>query len=129
MAQVESSIEGCERALEFEIHESIKQYYTSFWFPPLCARSIHGELELIGIWNSEDLENLQANFIGHILQQRRLHLKPTFFFALTLPESEHCLSIDNTTGAVLLEEAGKAPERIIADSLVSFLDAIEPVVE
>ncbi|MEM7293886.1 MAG: SecY-interacting protein Syd [Pseudomonadota bacterium] len=128
VTQVETSIEGCERALETPIHPDVKAFYTSFWFPPLRARSKDGELELLGIWNPQDLDNLQANFLGNALQQKRRRLPLTFFFAVTLPESEYCLAIDNGSGAVILERAGQAAERTIAQSLGVFLDQIDPVV-
>lgn len=90
------------------------------------GRFERGDLELIGIWNPDDLNNLQANIIGHALQQRRRKLPFTVFIALTLPESEHYLAIDNVSGAVVLEEAGQKAEREIAPTLTHFLDALEP---
>ena len=121
-----ASFEGLERALETTLHPSIHGYYTRYWFPPVPALADDGQLELIGMWNKDDFESLQSNIIGHALQQRRRKLPLTVFFALPLPESELCLSIENHTGAVVLEEAGSPPVRTICDSLVEFLNALEP---
>jgi len=121
-----STLSGCEHALETTFHPDIHHFFTTLWLPALGARCEHGDLELIGIWNPDDLDNLQANIIGHALQQQRRTLPFTVFIALTLPESERYLAIDNASGAVVLEEAGQRAEREIAPNLSEFLHALEP---
>ena len=120
------ALANLERALDTALHPSILAYYTSLWFAPVRACCGEGELELIGVWNESDLERLQANIIGHALQQHRRKLPFTVFFALTIPESEHYLAIDNASGAVVLEEAGSRPKRVISPSLEGFLATLEP---
>ena len=124
--QRNTSFAGLEQALETTLHPSIVAYYTSVWFPGVGATATDGDLELIGVWNSDDFENLQANIIGHVLQQRRAQVPLTVFFAVTLPDSEYCLSVDNSNGNVLLERAGSGAERVVSTNLADFLDALEP---
>ncbi len=124
--QSHTSFDGLERALEVTLHPDIKTYYGQFWFPTLGATSSDGDLNLIGIWNLDDYDNLQRNIIGHALQQRKQKLPFTVFFATTLPESEYCLAIDNQSGEVVLEQAGSKVERIIANDLGHFLATLTP---
>ena len=122
-----TSFDGLEIALQTEIHHSIKTYYTSVWFPNLGATYHEDELELLGVWNKQEFELLQANLIGHALQQRYAKLPLTFFFALPLPDSEYCLAVENQTGSVVLEHVGKGVERTLEKSLGHFLDQLHPL--
>jgi len=81
---------------------------------------------LIQIWSEDDFERLQANLIGHALAKSRAGLDLTAFIACT-DEGELMLSVDNASGAVVLENPGEAPVRTVADSLAGFIDTLEPV--
>ena len=48
------------------------------------------------------------------------------FFACTEPDSELFLSVDNNSGAVLLEKPGFKPVREVASDLASFLTTLVP---
>ena len=124
--QHSTSFAGLEEALETALHQDIKGYYSTLWFPGLGATSPDGDLELIGMWNEDDFENLQANIIGHVIQQRRNKLPLTIFFATTLPESEYCLAIDNASGEVVLERAGNRVERVVAKNISQFIQTLTP---
>lgn len=120
------SFAGLENALECEIHPDIKAYYGSYWSGTLEADSEEGQVSLIQIWNAEDFDRLIANLIGHALAKQRLRQPLTIFFANTDPDSELFLSIDNGSGAILLEEPGRAPLRQVDPDISSFIGRLTP---
>jgi SecY interacting protein Syd len=115
-----------ERALEMPIHPDIKLYYGSFWSGGLEATAADGHVSLILLWNPADAQRLTENLIGHALAKRRARAPFTVFFACTEPESDLFLSVDNSSGAVVLEAPGAKPIRTVAPSLADFLGSIEP---
>jgi len=117
---------GLERALEVPIHPDIKAYYGAFWSGGLEAMVPDGHVSLILLWNPSDAERLVENLIGHALAKRRARSPFTVFFACTEPASELFLSVDNTSGAVVLEAPGAKPLRTVAPSLAVFLRGLEP---
>jgi len=119
---------GLERALETRIHPDIKRYYGSFWCDSVEARAEEGRLTLIQVWSERDFERLIANLIGHALAKRRARLPLTLFVACT-DEGDFMLSVDNASGAVVLEEPGHAPVREVAANLVELLLRVEPLAE
>ncbi len=118
--------ERLEQALEVEIHSDIKAYYSRYWSDPLPAQSPQGQLNLLFVWNSQDLERLRANLIGHALGRQRLKQPLSFFFGCTDPE-ELVLSVDNNSGQVMLEQPGKKRCDVIAPSLADFLTQLTPL--
>jgi SecY interacting protein Syd len=123
---VDDLFSGLERALELELHADIKIYYGRWWSAHLDARAPDGPVSLIQLWNREDAEQLVENLIGHALAKRQQRSPFTAFFANTDPDSDYFLSVDNATGQVLLEQPGRPPLRVVAESLASFLDSLEP---
>lgn len=118
--------EGLEGALEFPIHPDVKRYYGRYWSAGLEAEAPDGHVSLIFLWNAEDVGRLTENLIGHALAKRRARSGFSVFFACTEPDSELFLSVDNDTGAVLLETPGHRPVRRVADDLASFIGALDP---
>lgn len=118
--------ERIEQALEVAIHPDIKAYYNRYWSDPIAARSDQGELNLLFVWNRDDDERLRANLIGHALGRKRLKQPLSLFFACTQPE-EYVLSIDNSSGQVMLEQPGKKARDTIAPSLAEFLQRLTPI--
>ena len=59
--------------------------------------------------------------------KRRSKQPFTVFFANTEPDTEFFLSIDNETGRILLEEAGKPPIREVEKDLITFLKRLTPI--
>ncbi|MGB0466567.1 MAG: SecY-interacting protein [Pontibacterium sp.] len=114
-------------ALETKIHPDLISYYSRYWSDPLPARSSDGELSLLQVWNPEDLERLRSNLIGHAMALQKQKRALTFFFACTEPDGDYFLSIDNQTGAVLVEQPGKKPLRTLANSLADYIDSLEPL--
>jgi SecY interacting protein Syd len=117
---------GLENALELALHPDIQTYYGRWWSASLDARAPDGPVSLIQLWNADDAERLVENLVGHALAKRQLRAPFTVFFATTDDDSDFFLSIDNATGQVLLEQPGKRPLRVVAESLANFLDALNP---
>lgn len=115
-----------ERALEFAIHPDIKSYYGGWWSAGLEAEAVDGHVSLLFLWNPEDVARLNENLIGHALAKQRAKSPMTVFFACTEQDSELFLSVDNETGAVVLEKPGYKPIRQVADDLESFIRTLVP---
>lgn len=114
-------------ALNEKIHPDIVTFYSSYWSAHLAATSDEGDLELLQVWNQEDMERLRSNLLGHALAKRKLKQPLSFFVALTYPD-EGMLCVHNDSGEVWYEMPGKKPIRKIADSLTEFLSRIKPAV-
>jgi SecY interacting protein Syd len=110
------------------LHPSLRTFWGHLWSDGLPCRSAEGEVHLLGVWNLDDHERLLANLLGHAQQQKRRRRAPTFFFACTEDDSDLILSVDEATGAVVLEEPGQAPRRVVEDALAPFLARLEPLV-
>lgn len=121
-----ASFDGVERALETAIHPSIKAFYGSFWCDSFEAETADGGLTLIQVWNDADFDRLCENILGHAFAKQRIKAPLTVFFACT-DEDELMLSVDNTSGRVVLENPGQHPLRDVADSLPAFLAQVTPV--
>ena len=117
---------GLENALEVTIHPDIKAYYGSYWSGGLEADAPQGHVSLILLWNAEDAERLVANLIGHSMAKKRNRVPLSVFFACTEVDSELFLSVQNTTGQVVLEKPGHKPVEVVADNLASFIDTLVP---
>ena len=117
---------GLERALEMPIHPAIKAYYGRYWSGGLEARAPEGHVSLLLLWSPDDANRLIENLIGHALAKRRVRSPFTVFFACTEPDSDLFLGIDNDSGRVVLEEPGRKPLRVVAESLGEFLDSLTP---
>jgi SecY interacting protein Syd len=115
-----------ERALEFDIHPDVKRYYARYWSGGLEATASDGHVSLLFLWNPADAERLVENLIGHALAKRQARAGFSVFFACTEADSELFLSIDNDSGAVLLEKPGYKPIRTVADSAAAFIATLEP---
>jgi SecY interacting protein Syd len=120
---------GLENALELQVHPDVKEYFGSFWSGSLEATCKEGHVSLIQLWNPQDFDRLIENLIGHALAKRRLKQPFTVFFATTEPDSEFFLSIDNETGAVLLEEPGFPPRKTVDACLSDFIKRLTPSLE
>lgn len=123
---ISQDFEPLERALDISIHPDIKAYYGAYWSAGLEAEAIDGHVSLLFLWNTEDVVRLNENLIGHSLAKKQSKSPMTVFFACTEPESELFLSVDNDSGAVMLEKPGYKPLRQVADDLASFLETLVP---
>ena len=121
------SFANIEEALELGLHEDIKTYFGSFFSANLAAKTSDGELELLFPWSSQDFERLQENILGHMWMKRKLKQDQTVFFAVT-DMDDVILTIVNSTGEIWAEKVGKKPHRKVADSMIDFINQLEPVV-
>ncbi len=115
-----------ERALEITIHPDIKAYYGAYWAAGLEAEAVNGHVSLLFLWNPDDVTRLNENLIGHAMSRQRAKSGMSVFFACTEPDSELFLSVDNESGAILLEKPGFRPLRQVADNLAGFLQSLVP---
>lgn len=121
----ELNFDNVESALEIELHEDIKRYFTAQFSESLDASCEEGQLTLLFAWNEADFERLQENLIGHILMKRRLKQAETIFFAVT-DEEDMIISVDNDSGAVWVERVGCKPHKKLAESLPQFISTLVP---
>ena len=115
---------GLANALEAPIHPDIQAYFGAFWSGCLQAKSHEGPVSLIQLWNSEDFDRLIENLIGHLFVKQRAKMPFTVFFATTDPDSELFLSIENSTGKILLEEPGRPPIKEVDANICDFLNRL-----
>lgn len=122
-----SNFNDLEKALEMKIHQDVVSYYSAYWSDNLSAETSKGYLQLLQPWNQDDFERLQQNLVGHILMKRRLKQPETLFVALT-DEDDFILTVDNTSGEVMLEQVGLLPKEVVAPNLAAFIQSLQPSV-
>lgn len=120
-----SNFNDLEKALEMKIHQDIISYYSAYWSDNLSAEADNGYLQLLQPWNQHDFERLQQNLVGHLLMKRRLKQPETLFFALT-SEDDFILTLNNTSGEVMLEQVGLPPKEALAPDLATFIHSLQP---
>ncbi|MFK7912873.1 MAG: SecY-interacting protein Syd [Pseudomonadales bacterium] len=125
-ATLPADFAGLENALETPVHPDFKAYFSSFWSGTLECTAPEGHVSLLQLWNPQDADRLVENMIGHVLGQRRARAPLTLFVACTEPDSDLILSIENATGAVLLERPGSKPLRTAAPSMAALLATLIP---
>ncbi len=117
---------GLEHALELTLHPDVVSYYSHLWSGTLDLEAHEGEVHLIQLWSPRDFDRLIENLIGHSLNKRSSKTGYTTFFATTEPDAEHFLSVDNQTGAVVLEKPRGPPLQTVAPDLAGFLMRLHP---
>ncbi|WP_339722935.1 SecY-interacting protein [uncultured Paraglaciecola sp.] len=121
-----ANFKDLETALEMKIHPDVVSYYSAYWSDNLNAKTNKGYLQLLQPWNQGDFERLQQNLIGHILMKRRLQQPETFFVALT-DEDDFILTVNNSSGEVMLEQVGLIPKEVVAPNLAVFIQSLQPI--
>jgi len=115
-------------ALETKLHPSVAEYFNRYWSDPILCRMPDGRcISLLFAWNSDDMERLRGNLVGHALSKRKQKRPITLFFATLEPNTDYMLSVDNSDGSIWLERPGKPPEQQLSPSLAEFLNSLEPV--
>jgi SecY interacting protein Syd len=107
------------------VHPDVASFYGSFWSDSIPVRAEEGAATLIQVWNGRDFERLIENLIGHALQKARRREPLTLFIACT-DEGDFNLSVDNSSGVVVLEQPGQPPQREVARCLADLLARLEP---
>jgi len=115
-----------EEALEFQIHPDVAAFYSHYWSDPLPASCTDGDLSLIQVWSSEDMERLRSNILGHLLMKKKFRQPLTVFIACPEPDDNYMISVINDNGEVWLEQPGKPPIRKLADNLAEFISSLTP---
>ncbi|CAA2930827.1 Protein Syd [Arsenophonus endosymbiont of Bemisia tabaci Q2] len=73
-----------------------------------------------------DFIRLQENLIGHLITQKRGRLTPTLFIT-SLDSEFEIIPVDNINGQIILETLGQTTRRVLAASLIEFLQQLTPV--
>jgi SecY interacting protein Syd len=118
---------GLEEGLEMTIHPDVVTFYGRYWSENLCAETDQGQLQLLQAWNEQDYQRLQQNIVGHVLMKRRLKQAESVFIALT-DEEDFILSVENSSGRVMLEQVGLASQNCVAEDLASFINSLKPLI-
>lgn len=113
-------------ALECDFHPAIHTYYGHGFAGQISASFKGLAVTLVQPWNEDDFERLQENMVAHVMMLRRLKLPLTLFLA-TVPNELQVISLDNESGAVLLEQLGQPKRWVLADSLPEFLRRLSPL--
>ncbi len=121
-----TEFENVEKALELNLHNSVKDFFSRYWAGDLQVRFRGHDLTLLQLQLPEDAERLQQNLIGHVMMKQRLRQEVTLFIGLG-SEDDLILSVNNVTGAVGLEYVGKEQHELLASDLSFFLERVEPI--
>lgn len=120
------SFDNLAQALNMPVHPSLPALFGHYYAGhlPLCYKGMF--ITLLQPWNDADFERLQQNQIGHQLMQQKLKLPATWFIA-TCRDERRLITLDNASGAVLLERLGQGAIGTLAPDLATFLCRAEPV--
>ena len=120
------NFDNLAQALNMPVHPSLAALFGHYYAGhlPLCYKGLF--ITLLQPWHHTDFERLQQNQIGHQLMQRKLGLPATWFIA-TCRDEHRLVTLDNASGAVLLERLGQGAIGTLAPDLASFLRRAEPV--
>jgi SecY interacting protein Syd len=113
-------------ALECSFHPDIHAYYGNGFAGQVSASFKGLTVTLVQPWNEDDFERLQENLVAHVMMLQRLKLPITLFLA-TVPNELQVISLDNESGAVVLEQLGQPKRWVLADSLPDFLQRLSPL--
>lgn len=120
-----SHLKDLAAALEINIDPQLEALFCRYYSHDLPAKTARGDLDILQAWNADDFERLQKNLISHVLMKRRLKQAETLFFATT-DQEDFIISIDVSSGKVMLEQVGKEPAEVLAKDLASFIQSLEP---
>lgn len=123
----EPNVNAVERALDIVIQPALHSIYSTQFAGDMLARFDNETLTLLQTWSADDFLRVQENLIGHLVTQKRLKLSPTLFIA-TLDSELDVISICNLTGEVVKETLGTRKRTLLAPSVATFLNQLEPVV-
>lgn len=122
-----SALDGLEQALEAPFPAEFHKYFSMQWSSSIPVMWIDRPFELLQLWNEDDEQNLMHNLLGHALQKRRTRESLTLFFALI--DDARFLSIDTSSGEIVLEEVGGGPAQVVSPDLASLLAELTAVAE
>lgn len=115
-----------EHGLESQIHNSVKTFYGLYYAADLHVEVGAHAITLSQIMCDEDAERLQRNLIAHVLMKRQLQQEVTLFIGTSEDSDDLIVSVDNLSGKVGLEYAGKPHHKVLSESLADFLSMAQP---
>lgn len=122
-----ADLSAVERAMDISLQPAVHQFYTSQFAGDMPALSGGVSLTLLQAWSEDDFQRVQENLIGHLVTQKRLKLSATLFLATTQDEME-VVSLCNLSGEIVLEKIGTKQRKVLAPSLITFLESLQPQV-
>ncbi|RAJ96540.1 SecY-interacting protein [Aliidiomarina maris] len=121
LQQPKADFSGVEHGLEMPLNAQVKAFYGQFFAADLYVTVDTHPVVLSQVMCSEDLDRLQRNLIAHVLMKRRLGQPETLFIGTGEESEDLIISVDNATGVVGLEYAGKPQHAELAPNLTAFL--------
>lgn len=115
-----------EHGLESQLHSSVKTFYGLYYAADLHVKVGAHAITLSQIMCDEDTERLQRNLIAHVLMKRQLQQEVTLFIGTSEDSDDLIVSVDNISGKVGLEYAGKPHHEVLSESLAEFLAMAQP---
>lgn len=120
------NLSAVERALDIQLQPAVVAFFTAQFAGDMAGTYDGKALSLIQVWSEDDFTRVQENLIGHLVMKRRLKHSPTLFIATTESELD-VVSVCNLSGEVIIEQLGTLKKQVIAPSLESFLNYLQPV--
>lgn len=117
---------GVEKGLELQFNEQLKLFYGLFYAADLYLTFDDHPITLSQVMAEQDVDRLQRNLIAHVLMKRKLEQDITLFIGTSEESEDLIISVDNASGEVGLEYAGKPQHAVLAKSLTEFLQQVEP---
>lgn len=124
--QPELDFNGVEKGLELELNEQLKSFYGLLYAADLHLTFDDHPITLSQVMAEQDGERLQRNLIAHVLMKYKLQQSPTLFIGTSEESEDLIISVDNESGEVGLEYAGKPQHAVLAKNLTEFLQQVEP---
>jgi SecY interacting protein Syd len=98
------------------------QYAGDMW---ACFQGI--TLCLIQVWNQDDFYRLEQNQIAHLQMLKKLKRQPSLFIATTQDDSR-IITVNNVTGAVILDDLITGEHQYLSGDLTDFLTQLTPII-
>lgn len=122
------SLDVVEEVIYLTIHPDTRLFYSAQYAGDMMATFDERSLSLIQVWSDEDFSRLEQNMLAHLSMQKRLKRRPSVFIATTTDETE-IITIDNQTGAVMLEKLIENKTDKLAENLATFLSGLKPIAQ
>ena len=121
------NLEAVERALDIQLQPAVAAFFTAQFAGDMSGSFAGKNVSLVQVWSEDDFIRVQENLIGHLVMKRRLKHSPTSFIATTDSELD-VISVCNLSGEVILEQLGTQKREVLAPSLQSFLNSLQPLI-
>ncbi|WP_241607692.1 SecY-interacting protein [Rosenbergiella australiborealis] len=119
------NLDGVAKGVDLLLQPSVVAFYTTQFAAEMPATFEGTPITLLQAWNEEDFTLLQQNLLGHLVMKRRLKHSPTLFIATT-EDDETIITVENISGHVVLETLGQQQYKVLAPSLIHFLQLLSP---